>query len=873
MILLRRPPAHVIALCGACLSLCAIAQPGPAPIQARRAPSALSIDGKLDDPAWESAVPFDRFVETFPRDGAPAPAELRTEVRVLFDDEFLYVGIRAFDPDPMRIVGQLSRRDTLPTSDYVEVSIDPARQGDTGYSFIVNAAGVQRDVLLYGDVNFTESWDTVWDGNAQVDARGWTAELAIPVRVLRFTERPDLTWDLNIRRVVPRTHQTFDSSYVPRNANPQNPGALVVSRFGPLVELSGLTPQRELEIAPYLGVRATSRPQFSDPSRPRPTLLHPTADVGLDVKAALTSSLNLAAAVNPDFGQVEADQIIQNVQNFEQFFPEKRPFFTQGLDLFQPLGAEYGTNQQLFYSRRIGLDAPILGAVKLTGSIRDGTEIGFLDAVVMGASNPSIKLDEDLTEAEAAPDRRFQFHPTQPFHFAPNDSLPAERPVTRNQFAAVVRQKVGATSTVGGMFTSSIPLAPRCTAADFEDPTAFAEFDCSVPGANAVALDGIFKTADGVWGAIGQLTASHVVGGPEHGTRLRDGTVLAPGDLGHGFIVRVGKLGGEPFRFNVDGNFLSPKLDVNALGFQSFSDYQWYSANLQYVRPSGWGPFPNVRLNYRMDGFNWSADGRFRRGNNHTLSGELQLPSFDTVFADMGFEDPEYDNREIPGAGIAFERTADVLVAAGVQTDPNRSLSGRATLVGIHFFDEGPIPGGPGHIVRGSLVWHPTSFLETRLEAETASRRMGARFLSADQAQNALFGLQHPSFLTVTLRQQAVLARRLTLQAYAQLFSGVVRYSSFFAAGLAGRERLDVDELVPVTFVGNVDQHFSALNLNLVLRWEYRLGSTLFVVYTRSQQELPPLNGIASRSLFPDQLSAGPVTQTFLVKWSYWWDV
>jgi len=838
----------------------------------------VQIDGHLNEQAWEQAPLFDAFVETFPRDGAPIPPEFRTVVRALYDDQFLYVAIRAHDPQPELIARQLSRRDTLPSSDYIEVSIDPTRQGTTGYSFILNAAGVQRDLLLYGDVSATESWDAVWDGEVNVDSEGWTAELAIPLRVLRFPQKREQAWGINVRRVIPRTHQTFDSTYIPRNANPQNPGGLVVSRFGALVDLVELEPQRNLEVAPYVAARLTSRPQYSDPTRPTPTLIDPSLDLGLDVSSALTSNLNLAVAINPDFGQVEADQIIQNVSTAEQFFPEKRPFFNQGLDLFEPVGAEYGPPQRLFYSRRIGLDAPILVAVKLTGSLREGTEIGLLDAVVMGAGNPSLTraayAGEDLTAYEARPDRRWQYHLVQPLHFGPNNALPAEPLVARNNFAAVIRQKLSATSAVGVGVTSAVPLEPRCGPEDFENREIYEAVDCTAAGANAAAIDGIFRTPDGQWGALGQFTVSQEVGGPEEGRLLPDGTVIKPGDLGYGFNLRAGKLGGEPFRFDVTATYLSPTLDLNALGFQNLSNYQWYGSTVGYVKPNGFGPFRSASVSYTLDAFNWSAEGRFiRRGNNHWVNASLQLPSYDTLVVDAGWVQPEYDLREIPGANIAFERASDVFLAIGLRTDSHRPLSGFLGLVGIYLLPGGPVGGFPAWQINSELTWHPTPSLETFLAVQASRKVLGARYLTNDETQGGVFGLQEPSFLSVTLRQQFVVTPKLTVQGYAQLFSGAVAYPVFFGATLDERDRVSMADLVPIAYSGNANEHFSALNLNLVLRWEYRRGSTLYAVYTRSQQELPAKDGVVSTSMLPVGLENGAVSQTAMVKWSYWWDL
>ena len=216
------------------------------------------------------------------------------------------------------------------------MGIDSTHDRRSAYYFGINAAGVLRDGLFFGDVNLADTWDGVWDGAVAVRPDGWSAELAIPLDLLRFPRAQTQDWGFLVRRTVHRTHQVYDSTLVPRSANG------LVSRFGTLTGLDGVTPRGAFQIPPYVTGRLSFRPQYTDPAYPEPRLTEPSADVGADLRATLTSDLTLNAAINPDFGQVEADQVILNLSNHELFFPEKRPFFNQGLDLFQPVGAEYG---------------------------------------------------------------------------------------------------------------------------------------------------------------------------------------------------------------------------------------------------------------------------------------------------------------------------------------------------------------------------------------------------------------------------------------------------------------------------------------------------------------------------------------------------
>lgn len=454
--------------------------------------SRVRIDGRVEEAAWAEARPFSAFVESFPEPGKPA--DLRTEVRVLYDQTYLYIAVTCADPHPELIIRSLGRRDSRPVADTVEVAIDSSDDRRTAYDFIVNAAGVQRDQLLYADVNISESWDAVWDAASALTPTGWSTELAIPLRVLRFSSGTD-SWGFQVRRVVPHTHQVLETRLIPRDANAVNLGGLMVSRFGRLTGVGALQPGRDVELSPYLAARAAVRPQFSDPAFPTPRLFEPSADLGLDFKLALTSRVALSATINPDFGQVEADELIQNLSTAEQFFPEKRPFFLQGLDVFEPVGSEYGSQMQMFYSRRIGLQAPILAAVKVTGTVWEGLDIGLLDVLVTGAGNPSLvpvgytSASSDTVRAyESRPDGRYLFHPNQPLHLGPNFSLPNAHPVSTNYLAAVARKRLGSASSLGVSFTAATPLEARCQRGEFLSQEGFDAAGCDARGANAAQL-------------------------------------------------------------------------------------------------------------------------------------------------------------------------------------------------------------------------------------------------------------------------------------------------------------------------------------------------------------------------------------------------
>nr|WP_228530955.1 MULTISPECIES: DUF5916 domain-containing protein [Myxococcaceae] len=826
-------------------------------VQTARAQGPIAVDGQLDEADWARAPAFDAFVQRYP-DAGRAPSE-RTEVRILYDAENVYFGITCYDSHPELISRRLGRRDSDLFADAVQVMLDPTHDHRTAYSFYLSAGGVQGDGLFYDDRFYTPDWDGVWAGASGSRPDGWTAEYAIPLSQLRFPSAPIQTWGFSVRRDIPRKNEEIEMVDNPRTTNAN------VSRMGHLRGLEGVSSRNAVELLPYVAARAGLQPQFSDAAQPHPRLFNPAMDVGLDLRTALTSDLTLNATVNPDFGQVEADSLQLNLSTFETFFQEKRPFFTQGLELFQAVGSETGRPpQSLFYSRRIGLQTPILAAGKVTGTVSKGVEVGLLDAYVMG---PGLE-----GASEEAPDRRPGFHPERPFHLGLNNELPGRTPVSTNYLAAVARASVGKNSRVGGTFTSALPMSGGCTADDLVLDEDLQPLACLGRYGNAGALDFNFKSPDSAYGVLGQVAASQAVAGPPART-LRDGTVLSRGDVGAGTYVRAGKFGGEGFRFDVGYDYASPRLDLNATGFQRIQNIHSARAAVRYARPNGIGKLKGLQLNFG-GGSDWTADGQLNRGSFLNFNGNVTLPSFDLVGVETGLNVGGYDIREIDSAGVPLQNPKSAFWAAFAETNPNRavSLAGNVAL-GYHYA-AGPSPGAWGWGGELTLKLRPHPAVETQITVADDGTPHAARYVDTLSDGRFLFGQLDSQFLSVTLRQSWVITPRLTLQGYAQVFTDYGHYNAYYeATSDAARRPIRLGELAPSAVNGDADFYDAALNLSAVLRWEYRLGSTLFLVYTRAQQGLPTAEGAQPyATLAPKDLFAGPANDVLLLKWTYYWD-
>lgn len=353
-------------------------------IAAARAPEPPKLDGHLDDAVWRLAPASDAFTQKVPHDGKP-PSE-RTVVRVLYDDHAVYVGVDCIQTGA-DVTARLTRRDRQVEADSVSIAFDSRGDKRTSFEFVVNAAGVLADRLHFNDTETSDEWDEIWEARVARTKVGWSAEFRIPLRILRFKSKPKQSWGFQVRRYTSLRQELDEWAYSPRDA------AGDVSRYGSLDGLMGLREHGGVELRPFIagGVR------HDDPQRSLPRGFFPTLSGGLDLKWHLSQELTLDASLLPDFGQVEADQVVLNLSNFEQYYPEKRPFFLEGVDTFT-------TPLQLLYTRRIGRvppppyvvenhpirerliappdPAPILGAAKLVGELGGGVSVGELFAVV-----------------------------------------------------------------------------------------------------------------------------------------------------------------------------------------------------------------------------------------------------------------------------------------------------------------------------------------------------------------------------------------------------------------------------------------------------------------------------------------------------------
>src|SRR6266550_1522965 len=807
--------------------------PAATVVTAVRAVQAPTIDGRDDDAVWRLAPPITQFREFQPReDGDP---RFGTLVQVAYDDRYLYLFIRAFDPHPDSILKLLARRDVRAATDQLKVMIDSYHDRRNGFEFAVNPAGVKRDYAVYNDNQEDDAWDAVWDVATQVDSLGWTAEFQIPLSQLRYVPRGTNTFGFGIWRDIQR--------YTERESWPlyRNSQSGISSQLGELTGLVGLPSPRRPEIAPYMLTKNVSVPTGGAFDRSQ------KVTGGADLKYGITSNLTLDATVNPDFGQVEADPSVLNLTAFETFFQERRPFFVQGAGIFRfdvNCSQVNCNGEGLFYSRRIGrapqLDygepgsptaTTIYGAAKLTGHLPGGQTIGVLDAITERARGA---LDQTM------------------------------EPTTNYAVVRTQQDFRNGESGVGMMFTAVNRNLDQWSQ-DFLRRSAYVG-----------AVDFRHRFLQGRYQISGSVDLSRVAGTESAIARTQRDPVhfyQRTGSFdstrtslsGNAEELLFGKVGGGITRFETSYLRRSQGFEANDLGFLLQADQQSWNTwfGLQALHPSS--IYQQAFWNFNWWQY-WTAAGtpveRAANTNGHVmlknrwwLHGGVTAGQLGTTFCD----------RNCSRGGPAVR--VDPYVAPWLEVDGD----GRPAFVPYIWFNYWRGDGGRSERFNGNVqvTYRIASQVNTSLTLKATHNVNDVQPIPSDSPGVYLFAHLNQKEVSLTGRVDYTLSTVLTLQLYAQPFVSKGAFSNPRAlsadpTAAAFDDRYQPYAVTPGGF------NFKAFNSTTVLRWEYRPGSTLFVVWTQGRRDFAPAMGPRSlKGDFEDLFGLHP-NNTFLVKASYW---
>lgn len=854
----------------------------------------ITVDGRLDEADWNRAQPAANFRQSSPNDGDPATQ--RTEIRILFDDDALYIGARMYDSlGANGVRTRLIRRDQWTDSDWIEFIFDTYHDHIGRTSFAVNPSGVKRDAGVASS-SMDSSWDPVWTVGTAIDSLGWTAEFRIPFSQLRFAQGKDQVWGLQVWRTVSRLNEIDMWSYWSQkeSGGPQ--------RFGHVegLEITG-KPQR-LEVLPYVvGRTLFNTPPSGDPFHDGSEV---RSRVGADMKYLVTSNMTLNATINPDFGQVEVDPAVVNLSAFETFFPERRPFFIEGGGVFGFGGfncyfCSNVSSMSLFYTRRIGRrpagglpsdteydDVPdnsrILGAAKLTGRLPSGTSIGVLDAVTSRETASLIRSG------------------------APADQV--VEPLT-NYFVGRVKQDFRRGDyTVGAIVTSVVR--------DLKDQPLLVDRMSS--HAEAIGFDWRATWKSRTYSFIGNFASTNVVGDSSAILRLQrssaryfqrpdresGGNGLFSDLLdssstrlrGYGGYARLAKDSGN-WLWETQVNYRSPGFEPNDLAFNTRSDYVWMGGNVvrNYPTPGSW---------YR---WLWiSAGGQQQYNFDGDLTDrQLQL-YFGTQFLNYWnlnaftiYRPDVLDDRATRG-GPVVKRPGSWYFSGNWSSDSRKPVS-----LNLNLNRSTTSAGGWSNSVSAYATLKPASNISVDLGPSWSKSRTTEQFVQSvtDPVRTAFHGRRYvfadtrQTSVSMDTRLNVTFTPTLTFELFAQPFISSVDYQRFkeFAAPRELQKivyGVDAGTVAPVTngqgqvtsytidpdgsgpsnsfSVSNPDFVFRSLRGNAVLRWEYRPGSTLFLVWTQSRSQSDSYSGDFSFRAPDGGVFGRQPDNVFLLKVNYW---
>ncbi len=812
--------------------------------------SHIRPDGILDEGAWQKGKWQGDFTQYEPCDGQPASC--KTEFAVLYDDSYLYIGARAYDPNPDQIKAILSRRDEYTKSDWIYVSIDSYNDNRTAFEFGINAAGVQHDIRRYDDDEMDDDWDAVWDGASNIDDKGWTAEWRIPFSELRFTSSPEMQWGFNIYREAPNCNNevTYWNYWSQSEQG-------VVSNYGTLTGLKNVQAVNPVYFIPYIVGR-------TDVSDNLVTSYHPekyelTGNIGGDIRYSSPIGITLNATINPDFGQVEADPANYNLTAFETYFSEKRTFFMEGANILNfPLGFGDGDmqNNALFYSRRIGkkpsgqistddsrdvkdIQSPdqthILGAVKITGKTSHGLSIGVMEALT--AEEKATVYYEDGTKDH-----------------------PVVEPMTNYGLLRLQKDLHDGETTIGGVLTA-VNRELEGTGINTMHSSAYTG-----------GLDMNHRFAKNEYMFIGTLAFSHVAGD----TTAIQRTQKAPSryfqrpDADHltydpsreslsGYALKAIIIKNQGHLRGAAGSVAaSPGFEINDMGFtqnvDNITSFLWIQYRI-------WDPgkiFKSVNINFNLS-TNYDFSGLQKNlGGNVNFNGALANNWYVSAGSNINTYGlaPHY-NRGGPALRTPKGRNGWLYVSS----DQRKKIFWESNGF-FHLNSDNVISYETVH----GITFRPLNNLHFITEAsynvlddtwawigKAQKDGLETQYIWADMIQKTI---------NITFRTNWTLTPKLSLQYYAQpffttgQFSNYKRLSEPRARDLDDRFEplnnlisyddtsdeylldLDNDGTTDYTFRGYTDFNYKQFRSNMVLRWEYSSGSAVYFVWSQGFTDL-----------------------------------
>jgi len=823
-----------------------------------------NIDGVLDDLCWKTGQWAGDFTQWYPKEkGKPSQ---KTEMKILYDDENIYVALRAYDNEPEKILRISGRRDEQ-VGDFMGVCFDSYHDHRTGFEFDISAAGQKMDLILTNPMNADVNWNAVWYAKAGLEDSAWVAEMRIPLSQLRFSNEEEQTWGLHCWRWIDRLKEEDDWEVQEQNS----PGMLYL--FGQLNGIKGLKQNTRIELTPYLTGRLNTFEK--EPGNPyRNSGKNWLGSGGLDGKIGLSSNFTFDFTVNPDFGQVEADPSVMNLTAFETFFEEKRPFFLEGKNIF-----DFGFDElNVFYTRRIGhapdyqpliggneyLKMPdkttILDAVKLSGKTADGLSIGVLQ---------SLTSDEPALINNEGAERRVTVEPLT------------------NYFVGRIQKDFNAGATIlGGILTATNRFINN-DYLNFMNRGAYTGgFDLlhywndKEYYINAKLVGSVIQGDKNAITALQTSSARYYQRPDLAGNRL-DSTLTSLS--GQGGKIIVGKSNMGLWRYSTSLSWRSPGLELNDIGFMQTSDLLKQGNSISYSINE-----PIGILNLFSAGINqsnsWDYEGNYL-SSGFGLSIYLGLNNNWNLTSDLNYSTPNLDTRILRG-GPAMKMPALIYYDLYLNSDNSKKIFFTSGVTIQHSAENG----SELFSYLAGINFRPLNTLYLSLNANYSKNTENLQYVSTIDYNNNthyILGRLEQETLGLTFRIDWNITSELSLQYYGSPFATIGSFVNFknitnpradtytdrftICNSKKISNEIMLDENYTDAKISNPDFSFSQFRSNLVLRWEYKPGSQLFIVWasdmTNSLSYKTSLSEAVTdlTKIFPNNI--------FLVKFNYWFSI
>ncbi|MDB4889568.1 MAG: hypothetical protein JWL61_1423 [Gemmatimonadetes bacterium] len=830
-----------------------------------------SIDGRLDDAAWSAATVISDFVQKIPVEGATP--SVATDVRILYDDDALYVGARLHRTDPSAIRTSITRRDGDSDAEVFTVSLDTYLDKRTAYSFSVSSGGVRGDFYHSQDSEDSgreAQFDPVWAASARVDADGWTAEMRIPFSQLRFNAGAAQTWGLQLTRNVADRAERAQWVLIPVSA------AGFASMFGQLEGIVGIPPARRLELLPYIASDLTYRANVN-PANPFND--RAGARAGGDLKFGLGPNLTLDATINPDFGQVEADPAVVNLTAFEVVFDERRPFFIEGNELLTGRGQSFIGRPSWFYSRRIGaaprgvaigefVNAPqnttIVTAAKVTGRLPSGLSVGALAAVTPREYAETFTTGTDsIGRIAVAPPSVFGVLRLQQEFGSQQSNV--------GMSLTQVHRTLDARGGLDQLLTSNALAG----GADWK--LRYMQGMYEITG----WVGGSYVDGDAAAIAALQRSSAHFFQRPDQDHISFDPTRTSL--TGTSASLRLDKNAGRFTLGGIQVSTRSPGFEINDAGQMRSGDDIDFNADIQ-LRDT------KPHKNFRFINFGTSTQagwnfGGIRQYLRFSESGQITLHNFLRFNASVTKHIASLSDDLTRGGPLiatpgAYQLTAQVTSRANVPT----TWTART----VYFDDDF---GGwrwdatTGLSIRPASQWQASvdpSYSRSVESRQYVSTRAGGN--SATFGSRYIFSFIERSTLSARFRLNYAFTPNFTAEGYAEPFAASGRFYDFGELPSPRASALRVyasqkHEANGTTTIADGSDTFSlpaldfnrlSFRSNLVLRWEYLPGSTAYLIWQQSRADLGPAGQLINPRDLWDATTRAAGDNLFVVKISYW---